>query len=31
MRKIMVVLMMHLLWLAPVIIAGELGRVGEPS
>jgi hypothetical protein len=29
MRKIMVVLMMQLLWLAPVAVAGELGRAGE--
>jgi hypothetical protein len=25
----MVVLMMQLLWLAPVVMAGELGRAGE--
>jgi hypothetical protein len=29
MRRIMVVLMMQLLWLAPVVVAGELGRAGE--
>ena len=29
MRKVIVVLMMQLLWLAPVVVAGELGRAGE--
>jgi hypothetical protein len=29
MRKLMVVLIMQLLWLAPLVVAGELGRAGE--
>jgi hypothetical protein len=29
MRKLLVVLIMQLLWLAPLVAAGELGRAGE--
>jgi Beta/Gamma crystallin len=30
MRKLLVVLIIQLLWLAPLVVAGELGRAGEP-